>query len=65
MSVDRTRDVDKQILDVEGTIARQRCLIAELKTSGLDTRSADAALCAMIQLLEELREHRRDLYGNR
>ena len=65
MTVDRTRDLDKQIHDVEVTVARQRSLIEELKTSGLDTRSANAALSAMIQLLDELRQHRRDVNGKR
>jgi hypothetical protein len=60
MSVDRTQELDKQIKDVEGTISRQRTLIEELAATGLDTRSAHAALQAMLTLLDELRAHRRD-----
>jgi hypothetical protein len=60
MSVDRTQELAKQIRDVEGTISRQRTLIQELTATGLDTRSAEAALQAMLKLLDELKAHRRD-----
>jgi hypothetical protein len=60
MVTGRGQELEKQIKEVESTIGRQRVLIEELAASGLDTRSAQAALKAMLELLDELRAHRRD-----
>jgi hypothetical protein len=60
MSAAHVHELDKQINEVQSTIGRQRTLIDELAEAGLDTRSAEAALKAMLTLLEDLRLHRRD-----
>jgi hypothetical protein len=60
MSTARVQELEKQIKEVESTIGRQRILIDELAATGLDTRSAQAALKAMLELLDDLRAHRRD-----
>ena len=51
MSNMRVRDLERQIEELENTIARQRMLIAELVAGNLETRSAEAALKAMLDLL--------------
>lgn len=60
MPTERALELEKQISEVESTITRQRALIKELGEAGFDTRSAEAALKAMVDLLDELRNHRRD-----